>query len=124
MAGNRLKVNTLGSGNTLDGDVFADALDLLGEKKAMLQYVAMHSSVHTALTKAGLIATERDKDNDYDFTTFGGRQVIMDDSLPVNVGTSSITAATLSVDATSNELRVFDRQGTMPGPQGVHETLS
>ncbi len=103
MSVNRLKLNILGSGTTLTGSTFADALDLLGDNKSVLRNIAMHSTVHTGLVQAGLIDTERDKDNDYDFESFGGRRVIMDDSLPSN-GVHSI-AVDMSTDSTTNEFR-------------------
>ena len=101
---NRLNVALLGSGNTLTGSTFADALNVFGDKKSVLQIVAMHSAVHTALVQGGLITFERDKDNDYDFDTFGGRRVIMDDSLPFN-GVHDTGVQAMSADAASNELR-------------------
>ena len=100
---NRLNVALLGSGNTLTGSTFADALNVFGDAKSVLRNVAMHSAVHTALVQAGLITTERDKDNDYDFDQFGGRRVVMDDSLPFN-GVHTI-AVNLSIDDTTEQIR-------------------
>ena len=73
----------IGAAAVISGTTFADALDSLGDRKERLSAVAMHSAVHTKLVKDGLISTERDKDNDYDFQTFGGRRVIVDDTMPV-----------------------------------------
>jgi hypothetical protein len=58
-----------------------------GERKSQLTHVAMHSATHSKLSKDGLIATERDKDNNFDFETFGGRRVVQDDAMPEAAGT-------------------------------------
>lgn len=105
MSANKLNLAVLGSGNTLTGSTFADGLQKLGDRKSVLRHIAMHSAVHTALAQAGLITTERDKDNDYDFDSFGGRRVTMDDSLPFNTGTASTGAQAMSVDEPSGEFR-------------------
>lgn len=100
---NRLKINTESTDNTLDGSTFADGLNKLGDRKSLLTIIAMHSGVHTTLAKGGLISTERDKDNDYDFDTFGGRRVVMDDSLPMN-GVHTI-GVDMSADQATNQFR-------------------
>lgn len=83
-AGHVHDISAVSNGQAITGEGFADALNKMGDRKGMLTHVAMHSATHTKLAKDGLISTERDKDNDFDFDTFGGRQVIVDDSLPVS----------------------------------------
>lgn len=88
MAGNVHDISgEVGALAVVSGSTFADALDKMGERKGLLTHVAMHSAVHTKLAKDGLISTERDKDNDFDFDTFGGRRVVVDDAMPVATGT-------------------------------------
>jgi hypothetical protein len=105
MSANKLNLAILGSGNTLTGSTFADGLQMLGDRKSALTNIAMHSAVHTALAQAGLISTQRDKDNNFDFDTFGGRRVTMDDSLPFNPAGAATGARAMSVDAASDEIR-------------------
>jgi hypothetical protein len=65
----------------LDGSVFIDAMDLMGDASDRITAVALHSYVRNQLWKANLIQTIRDSENNA-FDTFMGRRVIIDDSLP------------------------------------------
>lgn len=87
MAGNVLDISGLvADAAVISGTTMADALNKMGMHKGKLTHIAMHSDTHTKLSKDGLIATERDKDNDYDFDSFGGRRVVVDDGLPEAAG--------------------------------------
>jgi hypothetical protein len=68
----------------ITGTAFGDSLQTMGDRKERLTHFAVHSATHTKLAQDGLITTERDKDNDFDFDTFGGRRVVIDDGLPVS----------------------------------------
>lgn len=88
------------SGNTgdaaqINGRTFIDAQQRLGDAKAQLTAVAMHSAVESHLAKNDLIVTERDSTGRALFNTFMGKRVIVDDGMPVagDVFTSYLFAA-------------------------------
>lgn len=64
---------------------FIDACQLLGDSKANLTAVVMHSATHALLLKNNLLETERDSMN-VEFDTYQGRRVIIDDGCPVEGG--------------------------------------
>lgn len=77
---------TTGGAKELDGTVFVDAMNLMGDASDRIVAVAMHSYVRNQLWKKDLIDTVRDsegKEVDY----YMGRRVIMDDNLPVTAVT-------------------------------------
>lgn len=65
-----------------DGDVFVDAIDLMGDASKTITAMAMHSKVRNGLWKKGLIDTARDQDSGAEFDVYMGRRVIVDDSMP------------------------------------------
>jgi hypothetical protein len=66
----------------LDGEVFVDVLDLMGDASKTVTAVAMHSKVRNNLWKKDLIDTVKDSASGAEFDIFMGRRVIVDDSLP------------------------------------------
>ena len=64
---------------------FIDAQQLLGDAKAQLKAVCMHSAVEAALRKQQLIQTVQPA-NDTAFNTYQGKRVIIDDGCPVSSG--------------------------------------
>ena len=72
---------TTGGAKELDGTVFIDAMNLMGDASDRIVAVAMHSYVRNQLWKKQLIETKMDSEGrEVDF--YMGRRVIMDDSLP------------------------------------------
>jgi hypothetical protein len=72
---------TTNGAKELDGTVFIDAIDLMGDASDKIVAVGMHSYVRNQLWKKDLIDTVKDsegKEIDY----YMGRRVIIDDSLP------------------------------------------
>lgn len=65
-----------------DGEVFIDALDLMGDASKRVTAVAMHSKVRNGLWKKDLIDTVKDSQSGSEFDMFMGRRVIVDDSMP------------------------------------------
>lgn len=74
-----------GSGNAAkwSAEAFIDAQQLLGDAKAQLTAVAMHSATEAALRKQNLIDTIRPSDAE-SFNTYMGKRVIIDDGCPVS----------------------------------------
>lgn len=72
---------TTGGAKELDGTVFIDAINLMGDASDKIVAVAMHSYVRNQLWKKDLIDTVKDSEGkEVDF--YMGRRVIVDDSLP------------------------------------------
>lgn len=63
------------------GAAFIDAQQLLGDAKAQLTAVVMHSAVEAALRKQDLIETQTPS-NAMPFNTYMGKRVIIDDGCP------------------------------------------
>lgn len=82
LASNILDIST-GSGNAAkwSGAAFVDAQQRLGDAKAQLTAVAMHSAVEAALRKQDLIETVQPSGLQ-PFPTYQGKRVIIDDSCP------------------------------------------
>ena len=57
--------------------------------------MAMHSVPYSNLRKQQLIEFVRDADNNTMFATYGGKRVIVDDSLPAIAGTNRVTYTTV-----------------------------
>ena len=76
-----------GTGNAAkwSAGAFIDAQQLLGDAKAQLKAVCMHSAVEAALRKQQLIQTVQPA-NDTAFNTYQGKRVIIDDGCPVSSG--------------------------------------
>jgi hypothetical protein len=65
-----------------DGEVFIDALDLMGDASKRVTAIAMHSKVRNGLWKKDLIDVVKDSASGAEFDLFMGRRVIVDDSMP------------------------------------------
>lgn len=76
-----------GTGNAAkwSAGAFIDAQQLLGDAKAQLKAVCMHSAVEAALRKQQLIETVQPA-TDTAFSTYQGKRVIIDDGCPVANG--------------------------------------
>lgn len=90
----RLKNNLLDisvlSGNAAkwSASAFIDAQQLLGDAKAQLTAVCMHSATESYLRKQNLIETVQPS-NDVAFGLYQGKRVIIDDGCPVDEGVYS-----------------------------------
>lgn len=75
------------SGNAANwsGAAFIDAEQCLGDAKAQLTGICMHSATEAALKKQNLIETVQPS-NDVAFGTYQGKRVIVDDGCPVSKG--------------------------------------
>lgn len=73
------------SGNAANwsGSAFIDAEQLLGDAKAQLTGICMHSATEAALKKQNLIETVQPS-NDVGFSTYQGKRIIIDDGCPVD----------------------------------------
>lgn len=83
MSGNVLDVSAA-TDPTLNGKSILDAAQLLGDAKAQIAAIAMHSATETSLAKLDLIDAVRDSNGTFMFNAFMGRRVIIDDGLPVS----------------------------------------
>ena len=75
----------------ISGDVAIEAFQTMGDAKTGLGAIAMHSRVHANLQKLGLLVEGYDLESGLPFETFIGKRVIIDDSMPVTVGTNRTT---------------------------------
>ncbi len=75
-----------GEAANISGKTFIDAAQKLGDAKAQLAAIGMHSAVQAALAKQDLIVTERDSAGRLLFDTFMGKRIIIDDGMPVSAG--------------------------------------
>lgn len=78
-------ISSLATENTINGQTFLDALQLMGDAKDKLTGVVMHSATETQLRKNNLIQTELDSNNK-PISLFMEKRVIVDDSCPVSSG--------------------------------------
>ena len=74
-----------GSAANWSGSAFIDAEQKLGDAKAQLTGVVMHSATEAYLKKQNLIDTVQPS-NDVAFGTYQGKRVIVDDGCPVSGG--------------------------------------
>ncbi len=86
LASNLLDISGL-SGNAANwsGKAFIDAEQKLGDAKAQLTGVVMHSATEAYLKKQNLIETVQPS-NDVSFGVYQGKRVIVDDGCPVSGG--------------------------------------
>lgn len=68
---------------------FIRAANLLGDAWDQIVGIAVHSKVFADMQEKNLITDRTAQEQDIDFNTFLGRRVIVDDSLPVDVGSGS-----------------------------------
>ena len=74
-----------GTAANWSGSAFIDAEQKLGDAKAQLTGICMHSATEAYLKKQNLIDTAQPS-NDVDFGTYQGKRVIVDDGCPVASG--------------------------------------
>lgn len=83
---NLLDISTLsGAKANWSGSAFIDAEQKLGDAKAQLTGICMHSATEAYLKKQNLIETVQPS-NDVAFGTYQGKRVIIDDGCPVENG--------------------------------------
>lgn len=86
LASNILDISSkTGAAANWSGSAFIDAEQLLGDAKAQLTGVVMHSATEAYLKKQNLIDTVQPS-NDVAFGTYQGKRVIVDDGCPVEKG--------------------------------------
>lgn len=86
LASNTLDISSLsGTKANWSGSAFIDAEQMLGDAKAQLTGICMHSATEAYLKKQNLIETVQPS-NDVAFGTYQGKRVIIDDSCPVTSG--------------------------------------
>jgi hypothetical protein len=84
---NYLDISALsGAAAVIDGDSFIDASQTMGDAKAGIVAVGMHSATNACLAKQGLIETLRDADGQIMYDLFMGKRVITDDALSPTAG--------------------------------------
>ena len=87
LASNILDITGLsGTKANWSGSAFIDAEQKLGDAKAQLTGICMHSATEAYLKKQNLIDTVQPS-NDVAFGTYQGKRVIVDDGCPVSDGT-------------------------------------
>ncbi len=74
-----------GAAANWSGSAFIDAEQLLGDAKARLTGIAMHSATEAELRKQNMIQTIRPSE-DASFDVYQGKRVIVDDGCPVEKG--------------------------------------
>lgn len=74
-----------GSAANWSGSAFIDAEQMLGDAKAQLTGICMHSATEAYLKKQNLIETVQPS-NDVAFGTYQGKRVIIDDGCPAEKG--------------------------------------
>jgi hypothetical protein len=86
LASNILDISSKsGTAANWSGSAFIDAEELLGDAKAQLTGVVMHSATEAYLKKQNLIETVQPS-NDVSFGVYQGKRVIVDDGCPVDKG--------------------------------------
>lgn len=86
LASNILDISSkTGAAANWSGSAFIDAEQLLGDAKAQLTGVVMHSATEAYLKKQNFIDTVQPS-NDVAFGTYQGKRVIVDDGCPVEKG--------------------------------------
>lgn len=73
-----------GASSDADGAAFVDATAKMGDHSDAITDVAMHSATEASLRKKDLIDDIRDSEGNFVTRTFQGRQVHIDDGLPVS----------------------------------------
>lgn len=75
----------------ISADALIDTEQTAGDHQSGFGAIAMHSAPFANLRKQQLIDFIRDADNNTLFATYGGKRVIVDDSLPAIAGSNRIT---------------------------------
>ncbi len=81
--------NAAVAANKLLGDTMIDAETLLGDAAGKLTAVAIHSATYAAFKKNDLIDFLPDSEGKPTIPIYQGKRVVVDDGLPVRVGTTS-----------------------------------
>lgn len=85
-------VAAVGDAERIGGDVIINASQTMGDRKTKLTTLAIHSVQHSRLQKQGLILSHFDPaTGDLSYQTYLGYRVVVDDSLPVTIGSNRIT---------------------------------
>lgn len=79
----------------ISADAIIDTEQTAGDHQGGFTAIAMHSVPYSRLRKQQLIEFVRDADNNTMFATYGGKRVIIDDSLPAVAGTNRVTYTTV-----------------------------
>lgn len=79
----------------ISAEAIIDAEQTAGDHQMGFTAIAMHSVPYANLRKQQLIEFVRDADNNTMFATYGGKRVIVDDSLPAVAGTNRVTYTTV-----------------------------
>lgn len=88
MTGNVSDISGLsGTASDISGSTFVDATQKLGDHSRSLSDVAVHSAVEASLRKNDLIDFLPDSEGKMTIESFQGRQLHVDDGLPVSSGT-------------------------------------
>lgn len=74
----------------ISAEAIIDAEQTAGDHQSGFSAIAMHSVPYANLRKQQLIDFVRDADNNTMFATFGGKRVVVDDSLPAVAGTNRV----------------------------------
>ena len=75
--------------NFIHADAVIDAMATLGDAAGKVKAIAIHSVVYTTLQKLNLITYIPDARGEINIPTYLGLRVLVDDGLPVRVGTTS-----------------------------------
>ena len=87
MSSNVLDISAAaGEAANINAKTFISATQKLGDAKAQLMAMAMHSAVQASLAQQDLIDTERDSSGRVLFDTFMGKRIIIDDGMPNTAG--------------------------------------
>lgn len=88
MSGNISDISGLSGGaEVISGATLTDAQYKLGDAASRLTAIAMHSATEAKLAKDGFIEFVRDQDGNPMFSTYQGKRVVVDDSMPNSGGT-------------------------------------
>lgn len=79
----------------ISAELIIDAEQTAGDHQGGFTAIAMHSVVYARLRKQNLIGFVRNADNNTMFATYGGKRVVVDDSLPAVAGTNRVTYTTI-----------------------------
>ena len=86
MSDNVHDISAEATDNAINATTTLDAVQLLGDAKAQLTGVMMHSAVETALAKQDLIEYIKPSEAEPEVPYYMGKRVIVDDSLPAESG--------------------------------------
>lgn len=84
-------VGAVGAGEVINSTDLIIAESTAGDRQGQFRTIAMHSIPYANLRKQQLIEFVRDANNNTLFSTYGGKRVIVDDSLPAVAGANRIT---------------------------------